>query len=55
MPFIPGDLKIKEKVTLRKYEGDGPDDRTDEPIETVIIEDGKITQVIKRNDQNATN
>jgi len=55
MPFIPSDLKIKEKITVRKFEGDGPPDRTDEPFETVVIEDGKIIEVIKRNDQDATN
>ena len=34
--------KIRETVTLHKFEGDGPPDRTDQPIETVVIEDGKI-------------
>ena len=34
--------KITERIILKKFNGDGPSDRTDEPVETIIIEDGKI-------------
>lgn len=33
---------IKERIVLKKFNGDGPEDRTDEPIEIIVIEDGKI-------------
>jgi len=40
--------KVTERIVVKKFEGDGPNDRTDEPLETVVIEDGKIIEIIKR-------
>lgn len=37
-------LTIKERIVLKKFDGDGPEDRTDEPLETLVIEDGKIIE-----------
>lgn len=39
-------LDIREsRVVLKKFEGD---DQTGEPVETIIIENGKIVQIIKK-------
>lgn len=51
MADVSSKFAAKTKVTLRKFEGDGPEDRTDEPIETITVEDGKITEVIKRGEK----
>lgn len=37
-------LKIKEKIVLEKYDGDYSSEK--EPIEIIIIEDGKILEHI---------
>jgi len=39
-------MKVKEHIVLKKFTGDGPDDRTDEPDEVLVIEDGVIIQHI---------
>lgn len=31
-------VKIITKVTIKKFEGDGPADRTDEPVEVIEYE-----------------
>ena len=43
---FPDDLKtnVNERIILRKFDGDGPPDRTDAPIETIVIENGKIVE-----------
>lgn len=38
---------VTESIVLKKFEGDGPKDRTDEPIEIIEILDGKIVSHIK--------
>lgn len=35
---------VKTRIVLKKYAGDGPADRTDEPIETIVIEDGEVVE-----------
>lgn len=36
--------KLSEKITLKKFDGDGPINRTDDPIETFVIQDGTIIE-----------
>jgi hypothetical protein len=43
--------KIKETIVLKKFDGDGPEDRTDEPLEVLVIEDGKIISHTKRSQE----
>jgi hypothetical protein len=41
--------QIKEtKLTLKKFVGDGPPDRTDEPYEERTYVDGKLVAIIHR-------
>jgi hypothetical protein len=36
-------MKLKERIVLKKYNGDLPKDGEDkEPIEIIVVEDGKI-------------
>jgi hypothetical protein len=35
---------IMETITIKKYAGDGPSDRIDEPLEIVVIKDGKLVE-----------
>ena len=35
---------VNERIILKKFNGDGPPDRTDKPIETIVIENGKVVE-----------
>ena len=37
--------EVTERIILKKFNGDGPENRTDEPVEVIIIEeDGRIVR-----------
>lgn len=47
----------KEQIVVHKYDGDLTEEemKNAEPIETVVIEDGKIVDVIRREDTSGSN
>lgn len=48
MPTEANPLKVREQITLHKYEGDPSDGKL---IETVEMEDGRIVEVTRHVDE----
>lgn len=44
-------VKVKERMVLKKFLGDGPEDRTDDPVEIIVVENGQIVEHKKLNAQ----